>query len=91
MNFKKAYNTYKKLPFIYAIFLLVAAIAWGIVDYCEYITDISYLDFGGLAIWFAIGLVSSAIVFFVTTLCISPTVLRTDAVLKIAEKFEKDE
>ena len=91
MDFKKVYNIYKKLPFIYAIFLLVAAIVWGIVDWCEYITDIGCRDFEGFAIWFAIGIASSAIVFIITTLCITPTVVRTDAVLGIAEKFEKDE
>ena len=92
MNFKEAYNIYKKLPLIYAISCLVAVLAWGIIDACLWITEMAYdLEFFVLGVWLIIGLVSAAIVFFVTKIVIAPTVLRTDAALAIEKSLTKDE
>ena len=83
MDFKKIYCVYRKLPFISAIISLIPVIVWAITDWCEWITVIGELEFGGFIIWLAIGSVFSVAVYFFTSLVISPTVVRTDAVLRI--------
>ena len=92
INFKEAYNTYKKLPLIYAISCLVAVLAWGVIDACLWITEMAYdLEFFVLVVWLIIGVVAAALVFFATKITIAPTVLRTDAVLAIEKSLAKDE
>ena len=87
MNYKKMYEIYKKLPLINFITTCVLSLAWGIIDYCEFITAISDLDFGAIFIWLLIGAAFGGIVMFFTCVAISPTILRTDATLEINNKI----
>ena len=82
----KAYGLFKKLPFIFAGFILVTCVILGFVDAFECITELGdAFDIGAIFVWGVIGGVSAAIIGGLTMIFISPTVLRTDATLGINE------
>ena len=83
--YSKAYGIYKLWPAIVAGFVVFASFVFGIFDFAEGITDIGDdLEFFAVIVWLVIGAIVAAIFFAVTTIIISPTVVRTDAVLEIA-------
>lgn len=83
IDYKKAYNIYKKMPLISFISTVVLALAWGILDAIAWITEIVESEFGIVVIWMLIGSVFAFITAFLTSIIVSPTVLRTDAALAI--------
>ena len=83
IDYKKAYNIYKKMPLISFVSTVVLALAWGILDAVEFITGIGELEFGAVVVWLLIGAVFAFIPAFLTSIIISPTVLRTDAALAV--------
>ncbi len=89
MNYEKMYAIYKKLPLINFISTCVLSLIWGIIDACEWITEIGYgLEEGAVFIWVLIGAVVGGIVMFFTCVSISPVILRTDATLEINNKIK---
>ena len=89
-SYENAYQIYKKLPLINAILIMVLTLVWAILDYDMCLTGISDLEFFGcLIIWLLIGAVIAGVTAFLTQISISATVLRTDAVLTIAENIKK--
>ena len=60
---------------------MVLILAWSILDVSEYITAISELEVLGVIVWLIIGVPVSLLVGFITAVLISPTVIRTDAVM----------
>ena len=83
IDYKKAYNIYKKLPQISFVITMILALAWGIIDWAAYITELAELGFGGLVIWLLAGTVLAAINLAFSAILISPTIVRTDATLAI--------
>ena len=90
-NYQKIYETtYKKLPLINAILVMILTLAWAIIDYSACITGIGDLEFFGcFAIWLLIGAVAAGIVAFLTAISISATIVRTDAILQIEKSIKK--
>ena len=84
------YGLYKKLPFINFIATMVISLIWGIIDWCEWITGIGELDFGGLVIWLLIGAVVGLINMFFTSIYISPAIVRTDVTVDILNSVKND-
>ena len=93
LNYENAYRIYKQLPIISFICIMVAALAWTVIDllaFSKYQYSILYLPSPILPIliWLSAGLLLATITFFFTAVAISPTVVRTDAVLKIVGEKE---
>ena len=87
IDYKKAYNTYKKLPNIALIVTIILATIWGVIDAIGLFTD---LDLFALLVWPAAGVLLGFIVRFFVTLGVSPTVLRTDASLEICDSLKNE-
>lgn len=92
--YQSAYQIYKLLPFISCICSMVAALAWMVIDLLAFS---GYQRYGILRlespilpilIWMVVGIVLAVLTFFYTAVAISPTVVRTDAVLKIVGEKE---
>ena len=82
--YEKAYGTYKLFPAIIAAIIVFGGFVFGIIDAFEEITDIGDLEILAVFVWLIIGAVAAAILFAFAVILISPTVVRTDAVLEIA-------
>ena len=101
-NYNRLYAIYKSLPLIVSFIIALAAFVWSIYDvidnsnwYSHYYNSgygILELDSPVLCvlIWWAIGAAAFFINLFFMSLAISPTVVRTDAVLELNEKIKKD-
>ena len=87
IDYKKAYNTYKKLPNIALIFTIILATIFGVIDAIVWLTA---LDLFALLVWPAVGVLLGFIVRFFLTLGVSPTVLRTDATLEICNSLKNE-
>ncbi len=88
LDYTGFYGIYKKLPFINFIATMVLSLVWGIIDWCEWITEIGELEFGGLIIWLLIGAVVGLINTFFTCIYTSPTIVRTDATVAILDTIK---
>ncbi|MBR2650776.1 MAG: hypothetical protein IKD45_03875 [Clostridia bacterium] len=82
-SYRKLYEIFKKMPLINFISTMLLAFVWAIFDAVAEITELGDLGVGAVFIWLIIGGVAAAIVSFFTALCISATVVRTDATLEI--------
>ena len=82
MDYNKAYERLKVLPYIEFIVLCIASLIFGIVDSIESYTDLEFW-------WFPIGVVVASILLFEHMLALSATVVRTDAVVSIHGKLSK--
>ena len=95
-DYAKRYETYRNLPAISSIILGVLVLIWSIVDVATFGSYYSYgimrLESAGMAlfIWWAIGAVLCALTYYLTSLSIAPTIVRTDAVLEINKKLDKE-
>lgn len=69
MQYGAFYMIYKKLPIILTVFTIIAAVALSVVNES--------------VVWVFVGIGAALLVWFLTSVIISPTVLRTDAVLEI--------
>lgn len=99
-DYKKYYGTYKKLPGILAILICVLTLIWSIVDLAVFSHESRYgnIYYGimelkslvlTLLIWWAIGAVLAVGTWFFSTLAVSATVARTDAIIEINDKIKK--
>lgn len=99
-NYNKLYNVYKILPGISAVALSVLTFIWSIVDVCVFSRESYYSTYYGVMhlpspvlcflIWWAIGIAASFIIWFFSSLVVSATVTRTDAILEIKERLTKE-
>ena len=82
MDYTKFYERYKKLPKFYLILSIIITLILAIA------IDIS-AETEGLLVFIGALLATplALLVRFVTALIISPTIIRTDAVIKIQEKL----
>ena len=86
-DYSAFYKVYKLLPMIYAALVLLAGLVFGIVDACMEITEIGDLEAAAVPIWLIIGAVASAIVLWLSSIIVSPTIVRTDAIIEINKKL----
>ena len=101
-DYKKFYSIYRKLPAICSIIHAIIVYVWGIVDIAVFSyksQDSNAYHYGimGLksaflviVIWWIIGTISSIIIWFFSTLKVSPTIARTDATLEILKNINND-
>ena len=85
------YRIYKLLPSIFTALTLIGAIVFGIIDACMEVTAIGDLEGAAVVIWLLIGAVAAGITLWISSICIAPTIVRTDATIEIlaAIKSEK--
>ena len=97
-NYKKLYALYKKLPCIASITMSFLIFAWSIIDVSVF-SNSRYHDYGimeldaailPLLIWWGIGVVMFFATWFFTSLIISATVTRTDAIIEIQEHLKNN-
>jgi len=94
-GYKTFYNYYKKLPKYLAILLSTLIFIWSIVDVSVFQSGYYYgvmmleSAFVAMLIWWLIGAVLVILTWFFSKVCISATVVRTDAILEINEKMTK--
>ena len=98
-DYKKYYGTYKQLPGILAILIGVLTLIWSIVDVAAFSYEGRYSVYYGimglkslvltLLIWWAIGAVLAVGTWFFSTLAVSATVARTDAIIEINDKIKR--
>ncbi len=81
-KYRSAYKTYKKLPTISFVITFILSFVWAIIDFSE---DITGLGIEGFVTWSVTGLFLGAIVMWLTTIAISPTVVRTDAICELVD------
>lgn len=94
--YEKMYGFYKKLPKILAIVIAVLFFIWSIVDVSVFVNGSYYgvmllpSPLLGMLIWWLIGALISYCSYLISSIVISPTVLRTDAVIEwqMANKAE---
>jgi hypothetical protein len=85
-DYNKFYNLYRKLPLINFIGIVSASLLFGILDATIGITPMYWdLDAVVVLIWPIIGVLVGGISYFFTMLSISPTIIRTDAIIEILE------
>ena len=99
-DYQKLYNSYRKLPSICSLILGILVFAWSIVDVSVFGYHSRYSDYYGimelrsavlvLVIWWAIGAILCVLTYYLTSLSISPTIARTDAVLEINQRLNKE-
>lgn len=99
------YLIYKRLPGVTALMMILASVVWSLIDVTQFSVRRGYTyEYGlwGLSdpflcvlIWIVIGFVAALLVWTLLTVIISPTIVRTDAVLEISasivEKTPKTE
>ena len=95
LNYKKFYSLYRLLPLILAATVFFLMLVWSIVDisvfkYGRYTVyhGVMQLEsaFLCLIIWWLIGIVLAAATWFFSALAVSPTIIRTDAVIEMNER-----
>ena len=88
IDYEKKYKAYKQLPIILMFLSFSICCIVGIV-LVVITTDALHV------IFLPIGVVVGGLTYFISSICIAPTVLRTDAVLdikrKLEEKIQKEE
>ena len=99
-NYEKFYALYKKLPGISSIALAALVFIWSIVDVSVFSYHSRYGDYYGIMhlgsavlvyiIWWAIGAVFSLLTWFFSSLVVSATVTRTDAIVEIKNNLNKN-
>jgi uncharacterized membrane protein len=101
-DYKKFYSIYKKLPAICSIVHAIIVCVWGIVDIAVFSykspdSNVYHYGIMGLksaflviVIWWMIGIISSIIIWFFSTLKVSATITRTDAALEILKNMNND-
>ena len=100
-NYEKFYALYKKLPSIASIVLAALVFIWSIIDVSIFSPHYYYygnyygimrLDsaFLVLIIWWAIGAVLTLLTWFFSSLTVSATVTRTDAIVEIKNNLNKN-
>ena len=83
-NYSASYRFYKFLPMIFGGLTIVLGTIFGIVDAFVEVTPLGDdLGISMIPIALIASVVLATIVCFLTTLCIAPTVVRTDATLEI--------
>ena len=90
LDYERAYETYKLLPIIAGLGFELLTIVWGILDAICWFTSLADTSIVAIIVWPLIGIPVSLLIGFVTMVTISPTVLRTDAALRIARTVEND-
>ena len=92
INCKLGYKIYKALPIISFATTALLLLAWAIVDAAVWITVISDLDwFLSIPIWITIGSPLPFFAYLVASARIAPTIIRTDATVKILQMMKKQE
>ena len=100
-NYEKFYALYKKLPAIASITWAALVFMWSIIDVSVFSSRSYYygnsygimsLDYAFLVliIWWAIGAVLSLLTWFFSSLIVSATVTRTDAIVEIKNNLNKN-
>ena len=86
--YSKAYKKYRFMPVIVASIVEFLFFVWGIIDAITGITDFNDIiddtEIVAVFLWLIIGAIVALICFAISVIAISPTVVRTDAVLEIA-------
>ncbi|MBQ7343178.1 MAG: hypothetical protein IJW53_00270 [Clostridia bacterium] len=83
VDYKAAYETYKKFPSINFVITLILSIAWAIIDFSVEITDIE--GFLCFIVWPMAGVVLGLFIMYITMIAISPTIVRTDAICELVD------
>lgn len=99
-SYRKFFKFYKKLPFVTSLIIAIAVVIWSIIDVAVFSHTEYYEPCYGimrfnnplwvLLVWWGIGAVASILNWLFSALIISPTVVRTNAVLEIEEHLTKD-
>ena len=92
LDYKWSYRIYRYLPIISAIVTAIGSFLWAVIDSVGGNSIICESGILAFIIWIIIGAILTACVFFISMIRMSATVVRTDAVLALEEKFiEKKE
>lgn len=98
IDYNKFYAFFKKMPAILSIATALLMVIGSFVDVSNSYTydTITYYGFSQsrsaiavLLAWWIVGAIMALVTWFFTALAVSPTIVRTDAVLEINEKTIK--
>jgi len=100
IDYSYYYEEYKKIPMYIAILNALAFFAWSIIDVCVFqVTSYDSVKYGILGIesafleilvWWIIGAIITLLNFFLATIFMSPTVMRTDSLIYLENQKRKE-
>ena len=100
-SYERFYSIYRKLPIIVALVNLASTIIWSFIDIIIFkIPDNNGIyrygvmqlpsPFLSVLVWWAIGIIYSIAIWFLLSIAMSATVVRTDAILEMNERDKMD-